>query len=233
MTAPTLEQAIAGNIAAVRARIAAAAARVGRDPAGVRLVGVSKTFPAEAVAAAVRAGLADIGENRVQEAVAKRAVLEAAGLRPVWHLVGHLQTNKVKPALQTFDILHSIDSVRLAEVLNRHATRPVDVLIEVNVAGEATKFGFAPDEVEGALRHLQRLEHLRVRGLMTVAPQVTDPEQVRPVFRALRALRDAMGLTELSMGMTDDFEVAVEEGATIVRIGRAIFGPRPAAGERG
>lgn len=231
MTAPTLEQTIAANISAVRARIAAAAARVGRDPAGIRLVGVSKTFPPEMVAAAVRAGLADIGENRVQEAVAKRAALEAAGLRPVWHLVGHLQTNKVKPALQTFDILHSIDSVRLAEALNRHATRPVDVLIEVNVAGEATKFGFAPEEVEEALRYLQRLDHLRVHGLMTVAPQVADPEQVRPVFRALRALRDATGLAELSMGMTDDFEVAVEEGATIVRIGRAIFGPRPMTDE--
>ncbi len=233
MTAPTLEQHIAMNIAAVRARIAAAAARVGRDPAGVRLVGVSKTFPAEAVAAAVRAGLTDIGENRVQEAMAKRAALDAAGLRPVWHLVGHLQTNKVKPALQIFDILHSIDSLRLAEALNRHATQPVDVLIEVNVAGEATKFGFAPDEVAEAVRHLQRLEHLRVRGLMTVAPQVADPEQVRPVFRALRALRDATGLAELSMGMTDDFEVAVEEGATMVRIGRAIFGPRPSAGGTG
>ncbi len=233
MTAPTLEHQIAMNIAAVRARIAAAAARAGRDPAGVRLVGVSKTFPAEVVAAAVRAGLADIGENRVQEAVAKRAALDTAGLRPVWHLVGHLQTNKVKPALQTFDILHSIDSLRLAEALNRHATRPVDVLIEVNVAGESTKFGFAPDEVAEAVRHLQRLEHLRLRGLMTVAPQVDDPEQVRPVFRALRALRDATGLAELSMGMTDDVEVAVEEGATMVRIGRAIFGPRPADGETG
>jgi pyridoxal phosphate enzyme (YggS family) len=227
-TAEPLVETIAANLARVRARIDAAAQRAGRDPRTVRLIAVSKTFPAAAIAAAVTAGVRDIGENRVQEAEAKHAALAGTGVRPVWHLVGHLQTNKVKTALRIFDILHSIDSLRLAEVISRQAAAPVDVLIEVNVAGEASKYGFAPEETPAAVARIAALPNLRVRGLMTVAPEVADPEAVRPVFRRLRVLRDAAGLAELSMGMSGDFEVAIAEGATMVRLGRAIFGARPA-----
>lgn len=190
---------------------------------------VSKGVPTEAVAAAYAAGQRDFGENRVQEAAAKILALAAQGVRPRWHLVGHLQTNKVKTALGLFAIIHSVDSVRLAEAISRRASGPVPILIEVNVAHEASKFGFSPDDVEAALKSITVLPHLDVQGLMTVAPQVDDPEAVRPIFRQLRTLRDRLGLRELSMGMTDDFEVAVEEGATMVRVGRAIFGPRQEA----
>lgn len=228
MTSATGGGVIAANLSRVRERIARAAQRAGRDPATVTLVGVSKTFAAEAVIAAARAGLADAGENRVQEGVQKRAQVEAAGVRLRWHLIGRLQTNKVKSALAGFDILHGVDSLRLAETVNRHAVQPVDVLLEVNVAGETSKAGFAVAEVAGAVAAVAQMEHLRLRGLMTVAPAVTDPETVRPVFRRLRELRDAAGLTELSMGMSGDFEVAIEEGATLVRVGRAIFGERTA-----
>jgi len=224
---------IADNLRSVRERVAAACERAGRCPDEVTIVGVSKTFPATLVAEACRAGLTDIGENRVQEGAAKIPKVEALGSRPRWHLVGHLQTNKVKTALGLFDIIHSVDSVRLAEFISRHAENlpvrqagPLPVLLEVNVAGEASKFGLRPEEMGWALEQIARLPGLAVQGLMTVAPLVDDPEEVRPVFRELRRLRDALGLREMSMGMTDDFEVAIEEGATMVRIGRAIFGPR-------
>jgi len=187
-------------------------------------VAVSKSFPAQAIEEAVAAGIAHIGENRVQEAVAKIPSLRH--LPVTWHMVGHLQTNKAKTALELFDIIQSMDSLRLAEVLSRRAERPIPVLLEVNVAGEASKFGLSPQEVLQTAEAVARLPHLDVRGLMTIAPLVGDPEEVRPVFRELRRLRDALGLPELSMGMTDDFEVAIEEGATLVRIGRAIFGER-------
>lgn len=226
MTTIARHEQIAANLANVRARIAAAARRAGRDPAAVTLIAVSKTFPAEAVIAASRAGATDMGENRVQEAADKRALVDAAGIRPRWHLVGHLQTNKVRSALKVFDILHSIDSLRLAETISRAADRPIAMLIEVNVAGEQSKSGIAPEEVETVVPAIARLPHVVVRGLMTVAPPVADPEDVRPVFRRLRELRDGLGLTELSMGMSNDVEVAVEEGATLVRVGRAIFGER-------
>jgi len=218
---------IADNLRRVRERVAAACERAGRSPDEVIIVGVSKTFPPEAIAEACRAGLTDIGENRVQEALRKIPLVESQGLHPRWHLVGHLQTNKAKSALSVFGIIHSVDSLHLAEALSRRAGQPVPVLLEVNVAGEASKFGFAPEEVAQAYRQITRLPNLDVQGLMTVAPLLPDPEQVRPLFRRLRELRDEMGLRELSMGMTDDFEVAIEEGATMVRIGRAIFGPRP------
>jgi len=220
---------IAENLARVRQRIEAACRRAGRAPAEGTLVGITKGFPPEAVAEAVAAGLEDAGENRVQEAAAKIGALAGRGIRPRWHLVGHLQTNKAKTALDLFAIIHSVDSLRLAEALDRHASRPVAVLLEVNVAQEASKFGFTPGELPSALSAISSLPHLDVRGLMTVAPQTDDPEAVRPVFRRLRELRDACGLRDLSMGMTDDFEVAIEEGATLVRVGRAIFGPRPEA----
>jgi pyridoxal phosphate enzyme (YggS family) len=143
-----------------------------------------------------------------------------------WHFIGHLQTNKVSPALDLFEVFHSIDSQRLAEQLSRRSRAPVRILLEVNVAGEPSKFGLAPNQVSNVVSHVGRLPNLDLAGLMTIAPATVDAESVRPVFRELRELAAANGLTELSMGMTDDFEVAVEEGATMVRIGRAIFGER-------
>lgn len=217
---------IAQRIAAVRERVHRAAVRSGRSPDDVRIIAISKTFPAEAIREGVLAGLTDIGENRVQEAAAKIPLLRDLPSPPVWHMVGHLQTNKVRLALELFDIIHSVDSVHLAEAISRHAQRSVPVLLEVNIAGEATKYGFAPGEVEQAVKAISRMSNLELRGLMTVAPLADDPETVRPVFRRLRELRDALGLRDLSMGMTDDFEVAIEEGSTMVRIGRAIFGER-------
>lgn len=215
---------IAERLTLVQQRVARAAQRAGRSPAEVTIVAVSKSFPAQAVEEAVAASIAHIGENRVQEAAAKIPSLRH--LAVTWHMVGHLQTNKVKTALELFDIIQSMDSLRLAEALSRRAQRAIPVLLEVNVAAEASKFGFSAQEVLQAAEAVARLPHLDVRGLMTIAPLVSDPEEVRPVFRELRRLRDALGLAELSMGMTDDFEVAIEEGATLVRIGRAIFGER-------
>jgi pyridoxal phosphate enzyme (YggS family) len=217
---------IARNLAAVRGRISAAAERAGRSPGDITLVGISKTHPADAVLAAYTAGLCDFGENRVGEAAAKIDALRARDVAPRWHLVGHLQRNKVAAALNLFDILHSVDSERLAEAISAQATRPVRVFIEVNVAGEASKFGVPPGEAAGLAERIGVLPNLDLLGLMTVAPRVDDPEDVRRVFRTLRELRDALGLRELSIGMTDDFEVAVEEGSTLVRVGRAIFGAR-------
>ena len=215
---------LAERLALVQERIARAAERAGRSPVEVTIVAVSKSFPAEAVEEAAAAGIAHIGENRVQEAAAKIPSLRH--LSVTWHMVGHLQTNKAKTALDLFDMIQSVDSLHLAEALSRRAERPVPVLLEVNVAGEASKFGLSPQEVLQTAEAVARLPHLDVCGLMTIAPLVSDPEEVRPVFRELRRLRDALGLAELSMGMTDDFEVAIEEGATLVRIGRAIFGER-------
>lgn len=217
---------IARNLEQVYSQIAVAAERAGRSPADVRLVGVSKTFPAEAVIAAVQAGLNDVGENRVQEAAAKEPEVAAAGAQPGWHLIGHLQTNKVEQALALFSLIHSVDSLRLAQALSRRAQGPVGILMEVNVAGEASKGGFSPEEAAAAADEITTLPNLDLRGLMTVAPLVDDPDEVRPVFRRLRELRDTLGLRELSMGMSADYAVAIEEGATLVRVGRAIFGDR-------
>jgi pyridoxal phosphate enzyme (YggS family) len=215
---------VAANLAAVRRRIAAAAARAGRDPGGVRLIAVSKTQPAERIEAAITAGATDIGENYVQEAAAKRAAISVPAR---WHLIGHLQRNKAARALEIFDLIHSVDTVSLAEALARHAAlrgTPARALVEVNVGGEASKRGVSPDALPALLERL-RDPYLVIEGLMTVPPPGT-PERARGYFRQLRALRDAAGLAELSMGMTDDFEIAVEEGATMVRVGRAIFGER-------
>ena len=224
---------VAGAIAAARARIAAAAERAGRDPEAVRLVAVSKTVAPERVAEALAAGVTDLGENRVQEAVAKRPQLPE-GVR--WHMVGHLQTNKAARAAATFAVVHSVDSVRLAQVLA--ARRPeglgeLEVLLEVELTGLPGHTGFAPEALGGAVEAIGGLDGLRLRGLMTMAPPVADGEQARPAFARLRRLRDeveqrgGVALPELSMGMSDDYEVAVEEGATVVRLGRAIFGERP------
>lgn len=220
---------VAEQLTRVRERMAAACRRAGRSPDEVTLVGVSKGVPAQRVAEAHAAGLQDVGENRVQEAAAKIEALAAQGVRPRWHLVGHLQTNKAKTVTGLFAILHSVDSVRLAQALSRRAREPLPILLEVNVAQEASKFGFTPQEVASALRSIVDLPNLDVRGLMTIAPQTDQPESVRPVFQRLRELRDELGLRELSMGMTNDFEVAIEEGATMVRVGRAIFGERSEA----
>jgi pyridoxal phosphate enzyme (YggS family) len=220
------DQIVAANLEYVRARVSAAAERAGRDPSSVRLIGVSKTFPASSVVAAFRAGLVDIGENRVQEAAAKSASVAAAGASPTWHLIGHLQTNKVKPALEQFRWIHSVDSLRLAAAISRHASNPVEILLEVNVAGEPTKTGFNPEEVLAVAPEIAAFSNLALRGLMTVAPEVSNSEDVRSVFRELRRLNEQLGLRELSMGMSGDFEVAIGEGATMVRIGRAIFGQR-------
>jgi pyridoxal phosphate enzyme (YggS family) len=192
----------------------------------VTLIGVSKTHPAEAVALAFEAGLRDFGENRVQEGSAKAAELAALGMNPAWHLVGHLQTNKVRAALDAFAILHAVDSERLLGRIATAAQRPVSVFIEVNVAGEATKFGVAPGELPALLRCAGSLPNVTVEGLMTVAPRAGVAEEARPVFRALRDLAEGNGLSKLSMGMSDDFEIAIEEGATHIRVGRAIFGER-------
>jgi hypothetical protein len=219
--------------AAILGRIAAACGRVGRDPATVTLLAVSKTVEAEALRDAVAAGLDLLGENRVQEAVAKVPLVPGAR----WHLVGPLQANKVRRALEVFDAIQSIDSVGLAERVDRLAReiRPGDrypVLLQVNVDDDPAKAGFAPAVLAAAVRRIAELDALEVRGLMTIGRQVAEPGIARPTFRRLRelseALRDAgtsIG-SELSMGMTDDFEVAVEEGATIVRVGRALFGER-------
>ncbi len=217
---------IAANLRRLRQRVDATCHRAGRSPSEVTIVGVSKGSPASAVIEAWQAGLRDIGENRVQEAASKIADVTSQGFRPRWHLVGHLQTNKVKTALSLFDIIQSVDSLRLAEAVDRAATKPVAVLLEVNTSGEPSKYGFALEAVKGALSEMRRLTNVDVKGLMTVAPLVDNPERVRHVFRRLRDLGQALDLTQLSMGMTDDFEVAIEEGATMIRIGRAIFGPR-------
>ncbi len=223
---------VAERVAAVRRRMELACERAGRDPAGVRLIAVSKAFGPGAVAEALAAGVTDFGENRVQEALPKiAAAAELAAARGLpaarWHMVGHLQSNKARAAAGAFAILHGIDSIRLLDVLERvGGNQPVRVLLEVNVAGEPTKYGFAPGDVGAAVAYAGRLTRVRVEGLMTVAPAVRDPEEARPVFRELGRLARQHGLRELSMGMTGDFEVAIEEGATMVRVGRAIFGER-------
>lgn len=219
-----IPQEIAARLRDVERRIAAAAERAGRSPSEVTLVAVTKGLPPEAVEAAMKAGIRHIGENRVQEASTKAARLSALGLRPTWHMVGHLQRNKAKTAVEVFDIIHSVDSLRLAEALNAAAASALPVLLQVNVSGEATKGGFTVAELHRAVADIGRLSNLTVKGLMTIAPLTSDPEEARPVLRKLREARDSIGLEHLSMGMTDDFEVAVEEGATMVRIGRAIFG---------
>jgi len=221
------------RIAAVRDAIDRAAARSGRGGGEVTLVAVVKTVPAAGVREALALGIADLGENRVQEAEAHVGSLGRAAAR--WHMIGHLQRNKAARALELFDRVHSVDGVEIARALSRHAEaagRTVRALIEVNVGGEASKFGVVPQGLEALLEQTRALPGLAIDGLMTVAPMGGRPEDARPHFARLRALRDAaeksLGrpLPELSMGMSADFEVAVEEGATIVRVGTALFGAR-------
>lgn len=218
------------NLERVHQRVHAAAARVGRDPQGITLVGVSKGQPLERVLEAVEAGVRHLGESRVQEA---RQKIPAVQPPVTWHLVGHLQRNKVRPALQLFHWIDSLDSLGLAREIHRRAAGPLPVLLEVNVTGERGKHGFRPQELPLALAELLRLERLSIRGLMTLAAVVDDPRETRPAFRALRRLRDELArlapqLEILSMGMSQDYEVAIEEGATMIRLGTALFGPRHA-----
>ncbi len=222
---------VARNLQGVRERIARAASRVGRSPDEVTLVVVTKTWPTEVVREAIAAGAEHIGENYVQEAREKRAQIPD----PVtWHLIGHLQSNKAGQAAALFDIIHTVDSLHLAERLSRHAVaagRNLEVLVEVNISGEASKFGVAPEEAGALMDALGALPGIRPSGLMGMPPFSADPEEARPYFRRLRALWEALPPAyrrHLSMGMSGDFEVAVEEGATLVRVGSAIFGPRRA-----
>ena len=227
-----MPETIRDRLLRVQDRIRAAASRAGRDGSSVTLVAVSKAMPVDVIRQAVEAGVTILGENRVQEAKDKIAALPGASS---WHLVGHLQTNKAKLAVQLFELIHSLDSLKLAQVLDRHGedlAKPVRCLIEVNLGGEESKSGMAEDGVRPLLEAAADLRHLRVEGLMALPPSFPGPEQVRPYFRRLRILRDKLQdegfpLADLSMGMTHDFEVAVEEGASLVRIGTAIFGPRP------
>lgn len=228
---------IAAAVAVVRERIRRAAARAGRSPDEVTLVAVSKTHPPGAIRAAFAAGVHDFGENKVQEALPKieeLAALREQGLR--WHLVGHLQSNKARRAAAVFDRIHSIDSAGVAARLDRAAAEAgviVPILLQVELAGEESKSGLTESAVLPALEAARSLAHVKVTGLMTLPPYAEDPERTRPYFRRLRALRDwaaERGLLhggELSMGMSGDFEVAIEEGATLVRVGTAIFGERP------
>jgi pyridoxal phosphate enzyme (YggS family) len=221
--------AVRANLDRVRERVARAAERAGRRPGDVLLIGVSKTVDVDRIREAIVAGVPALGENRVQEAKAKVSVL---GRAVPWHLIGHLQTNKVKDALETFDVIHSLDRLELAEALERRAApvdRRVETFVEVNLAAEPAKSGVAPDGLAAMLERVAALPHLHVRGLMAIPP-VGTPEDARPMFRALRKLAEAHGLRELSMGMSADFEIAIEEGATAVRVGTAIFGVRPARG---
>ena len=214
------------RILIVQERVARACRRVGRSEEGVTIVAVGKGFPATAIREALAAGLQDIGENRVSEAANKYKALSHVPLQPRWHMVGHLQRNKIRSGLRTFDIIHSVDSFSLAEAINSRAERVVPILIEVNVSGEGNKFGFRPQELGSMVASIAGLPMVDIRGLMAVASQMTEVERVRPQFAQMRELANRLGLKELSMGMTDDFEVAIEEGATLVRIGRAIFGER-------
>jgi pyridoxal phosphate enzyme (YggS family) len=223
---PMPANTIAQRITDARERIAASCARVGRSPNDVTLIAVTKGFGPDAILAAIDAGIRDIGENRVQEAQAKRNALPDLPPGVRWHMIGHLQTNKVGSVVGLFDTIHSVDSIRLAEAISRREPRPMSAFLEVNVAGETTKSGLSLAELPSVHAAIAGLPNINLRGLMTVAPIANSPEDVRPVFRRLAEEARRLGLSELSMGMSDDFEIAIEEGATHVRLGRALFGER-------
>ena len=217
--------------------MAAAAQRVGRQPSDVRLVAVSKTYPLEDIEAALAAGQVDFGENRLEELWPKVEAARQRGLDAIrWHMIGTIQSRKSSDAVGPFALIHSIDRAKIAQRLSRDAMAAgcvMSVLLEVNVSGEASKHGFTPDELRATAGDLLALPGIHISGLMTMAPFEVEPEETRPIFRALRTLRDELAARhpqgewrELSMGMTNDFEIAIEEGATIVRIGSAIFGSR-------
>ena len=232
---PEKTLSVAQNVARVQERMRQAARRAGRDPATVRLVAASKTVDSARMRAAVAAGVTILGENYLQEARDKIGQLGRHAAE--WHLIGTLQRNKVRYIFDLFDMLHALDSLALAEEINRRAERlgrHMAVLLEVNVGGELTKSGFSPNVLLAEAHKLAQLKHLQVRGLMTIPPPAEDPETSRPWFKQLRELAalvkgwgvEGVQMAHLSMGMSADFEVAIQEGATIVRIGTAIFGPR-------
>jgi pyridoxal phosphate enzyme (YggS family) len=223
------------NIERVQRQIASCCTRIGRNPDDVTVVAVSKTFSAESIREAVRAGMMDIGENYVQELTAKRDALAREHIR--WHFVGHLQRNKVKHIAPWIHMIHALDSVELAREIEKRAAaagRTIDVLVEVNTTGEGSKYGVAPETVSDLIKGMCDLQHVRIAGLMTIGPFLPDPESSRPMFRQLRELKEEVArsrqanaaMHHLSMGMTGDFEVALDEGATLLRIGTAIFGSR-------
>lgn len=228
------EAQLAENIENVQRKIARAADQAGRAPEDITLIAVSKTMPLELVQQAYRLGLKDFGENKVQDALPKIAAFQPEDLN--WHMIGHLQSNKASKVVGSFACIHSLDSLHLANVLNRHAQehgKRQAVLLQINVSGEESKEGMTLEEAPELARQILTLPYLEIQGLMTIAPRVENPEEVRPVFRRLRLLRDRLrdqlpqaSWQHLSMGMTDDYLVAITEGATMVRIGRAIFGER-------
>jgi pyridoxal phosphate enzyme (YggS family) len=236
---PVMKDLLRDNLTRVQDRIADAAARAMRDVSVITLVAVSKTHPVESLLVAYELGVRHFGENRVEEAAMKLPAFRRVISDPtvVFHMIGHVQSRKAADAAAMFDRVHSVDSVKLAQRLSRFTPKPLPILLEVNVSGEVSKGGFdgvRRAELFNAVEAIAQLPNLHLDGLMTMAPLVAEPEQARPVFRALRELRDeiearysTVKLPHLSMGMTDDFEVAIEEGATLVRIGRAIFGERP------
>ncbi len=235
--ARALREAVHANLGRVRERLGAACATAKRDPSSVELVAVTKYGGPALIEALLEEGQRDLGESRAERIAALDAVLP--GARPRWHMVGHLQTNKCRDAVGLFEMIQSVDSLRLAEELNRRAeqaAKTMPILLEVNAVGEASKFGCRPDQLLADLDRINALPRLEIQGLMTVPPWAIDPEKVRPVFRQMRELKarceQLLGapLPHLSMGMTGDFEVAIEEGATLVRIGTAVFGARPRAG---
>lgn len=223
---------LAANLQSIRERIAAAAGRAGRSPDSVTLMAVTKGQPPELVAEAAALGQTLFGENKVQEAKAKIPLCPG---RLRWQMIGHLQSNKAREAVGLFEMIQSIDSLRLAEEINKRAdqaAKTMPILLEINIAGEASKFGYPPDQMLAELSQINALPRLEIHGLMAVPPWTPEPENVRPAFRRLRELKqrceEILGapLPQLSMGMSGDFEVAIEEGATIVRVGTALFGPR-------
>jgi len=228
---------LGANLNTIQERIAAACQRAGRSPGSVTLLAVTKTQPPEVVNEAARLGLACFGENKVQEAKAKIPLCSG---RLRWHMIGHLQTNKCRDAVALFEMVQSVDSFNVAEELNKRAeqaSKTLPILLEVNSGGEASKFGYSPEQMLADLPRINSLPRLEVHGLMTVPPWAPNPEKVRPIFRQLRELKEkceqVLGapLPHLSMGMSGDFEIAIEEGATIVRIGTALFGARPKPAE--
>lgn len=220
------------NLETINKKIKEAALKVNRDPQEIKLVAVTKTATLEQIKEAINEGVKIIGENKVQEAKGKYQVLTK---EVKWHLIGHLQTNKVKYAVEIFDLIHSVDSIKLAKEIDKRSVqfkKTIDVLIEVNISGEETKYGYNPEKVEAFLKEISEFSGIRIRGLMTIAPISKNKEEVRPYFRRLRELSERIRdkniknikMDYLSMGMTDDFEIAIEEGANMVRIGRGIFG---------
>ena len=222
------------NIESIRTRIDAACNRSGRQGHDVTLMAVTKTVGVDSIQEALNAGVTHLGENRVQDAIPKIETLQARQ-DVTWHMIGHVQTNKVKRAVEYFQKIHSVDSLKLAREIDKRSeqqNRVIEILFEVNVSGETSKFGLSPEDLPEVVREATQLENIMPKGLMAMAPFVDDPEDTRPYFRKLRRLlvefqdQGFSAMTELSMGMTNDFEVAVEEGATIVRVGSAIFGAR-------